>query len=78
MSAELPEQAHAAIADLIQTIDGGAILTGFTLCAEIVGTDGKRALWMLTPPDQRAWDTLGYLTYALQVEQAGTVGDELA
>ncbi len=56
----------------------GDMLTHWVLLDEIIDEDGERAVWNVASEDARAWDTLGLLTYAVQIEQAGIVGDRLA
>lgn len=51
------------------------MVTRWVALAEVIGPDGERACYCLTPEDARAWDTLGLLTYAVQLEQAGIVTD---
>ena len=50
--------------------DAGEMVTRWTLCAESIDADGHRGLWLLSPDDMHAWETIGILTYALQIEQA--------
>jgi hypothetical protein len=74
---EVRDVALSAISDLLQTIEPGSMVQRFVLLAEIIGADSERSVWMLTPPDAKAWDSLGLLEYAKQVELSATVrGDE--
>ena len=50
-----------------------AYVTRWVSLVEVIDPDGERALWCLTPDEMRAWDTLGLLTFAVQMEQAGAV-----
>ncbi len=67
---ELREQALSGVAALITDLDPGAMVQRFVLLAEVIDSDGERALWALTPPDARAWDTLGLIEYARLIEAA--------
>lgn len=58
--------------------EGGDMLTRWVLCAEIIDENGERFVWNVTSEDARAWDTLGLLGHAVQIEQAGIVADRLA
>ena len=49
----------------------GEMVTRWLACAEVIGADGERALWMTTNENATAWDNLGMLTFMLQTEQAG-------
>jgi hypothetical protein len=59
------------IAELIEGLDPGCIVTRFVMVAEVIDTDGDRALWVQTDDDAKPWDTFGLMQYALAVEQAG-------
>lgn len=69
---------RAAIGDALADVMArdGAMLTRWVVCAEIIDDGGDRALWMLTPTDQMAWDTLGMLRFADHQEAAGLVTGE--
>jgi hypothetical protein len=56
---------------------GSDLATGkFALLVEALDEDGKRGLWMVTHPDQTAWETLGLLQYGIQCEQSANGNDE--
>lgn len=58
-------------AALVQAFrDAGEMVTRWTLCAESIDEEGHRGLWLLSPDDMHAWETIGILTYALNLEQA--------
>jgi hypothetical protein len=57
--------------------DHGDMLVRWALCAEVIDAEGERGLWTLAPEGQKAWDTLGLLTYATQREQAEVVRAKL-
>lgn len=63
------------VRDTLGTAFGDEMLVRWVLLAEVIDTDGERAVWNMTSEDARAWDTLGLLTYATQIEQAGIVAD---
>lgn len=67
------EQTLNAVGTLIMSIDPGAMVQRFVLLAEVVDADGERALWTLTAPDAKPWDTLGLMVYGQQLEQAETL-----
>jgi hypothetical protein len=74
--AELRRLGTDAVSDLISKIDQGAMATRFALLIEVVDAEGERGLWAISPDGQKAWDTLGLLQYAIQLEQAASVRDE--
>lgn len=53
--------------------DGGDMVTRWALVAEVIDEDGARSVWTLAPPEAKAWDTLGLLAFAQQIEQAEAV-----
>lgn len=58
-----------AVADLMAHVDPEAIITGrFLLVTEVID-DEDRCLWGFAGPNQKAWDTLGLLAYAEQIER---------
>jgi hypothetical protein len=72
--AEVREAVEGAISGALHATDGD-MLTRWVLLAEVIEDSGSRAVWCITPEDMKAWDTLGLLTYAQQIEQAGAVVD---
>ena len=66
---------RAAAQQAVSTVAGeyGHMITRYILVAETMDEDGERAVLMAASPDQRAWDSIGLLGYALQLEQAGTL-----
>ncbi len=60
--------AERAVADLVQQIDPGTMMTKFVLLVECVDTEG-RGLWALSgPPDLKKWESLGMIEYARTLE----------
>jgi hypothetical protein len=55
-----------------------SMLGNWVALIETVQESGDRGLWTLSSPDVKAWDTVGMLTYGLQVQQAQIVAAELA
>lgn len=63
--------AQAAVADLVQQLDPGAMVTRFVVLAEVMDADSDRALWAFTAPGATKWDTLGLLDFARWREWTG-------
>lgn len=72
---DVQDAAHIAIAELLQRIDPGVMVTGFVLTAEVIGSDGGHSVWTLTASDATVWSTLGLLRYAEACEVA-CIGDD--
>lgn len=49
------------------------MVTKWVLVAEVIDEDGERCVWADTAERQTAWDSLGLLNYATQMEQAAAV-----
>ena len=71
-----------ALSDAIgDAIDGAVgehergLVTKWIALVETVGPDGDRGLWTLTSDGINAWDSLGLLTFGLQLEQARAVAE---
>lgn len=73
---DLQLAALQAVADLIRAVDPGAMVQRFVALVEVIDEDGDRAVWCLTPPGAKAWDSLGLLAYAQSIEFAGQVGEQ--
>jgi hypothetical protein len=58
------------IAQLVEGLEPGALVTRFVVVAEIIAADGERKLWVDTDDDATRWDTYGLLTWALNEETA--------
>lgn len=67
--AEQPDS-HAIVAQLIEGLDPGCLVTQFVVVAEVIDTEGERAMWIDTHGGASRWDTYGLLTYALNEEAA--------
>jgi hypothetical protein len=46
----------------------GEFTMKWVVLAETVGEDSRPSLWMATADEARPWDTMGMLTFALQLE----------
>ena len=65
---DVRDQVASVINDtMAATVD--EMVTKWVACIETIDADGKRALWLLSDPTAKPWDTLGLLTYAVQQEQ---------
>jgi hypothetical protein len=73
--ADAKTTAHAAISDLIQQVDPGAMVTRYVCVVEIIDSDSVRAVWSFAPEDQKSWDTLGLVEYVRTLEYASAVED---
>lgn len=72
---EIREAVNDALATAL--VPEGDMLVRWVVCAEVIDQEGDRAVWALAPEGQKAWDSLGLLTYAVQLEQAAAVRDKL-
>lgn len=66
--APIRSRVESAMADAFRESD--EMVTRWVVLVEVIDTNGERGLWTLAPDDATAWDTLGMLTYATQLEQA--------
>ena len=71
MSESVANAVENALANALS--DEGDMVTKWVLVAEVIGDEGQRGVWTLAPDDAAAWDTLGLLTWAVQLEQAAAV-----
>jgi hypothetical protein len=67
---------YAAVSDLIQQLDPGAMVTRYILLAEVIDADSERAVWAFTAPDATKWDSLGLLEFGRLREYADPDGDQ--
>ena len=70
---DIRERVASAISEAMQSVD--EMVNKWVACVETIDSDGRRALWALTDPDAKPWDTLGMLTFAVQREQAASLCD---
>jgi hypothetical protein len=60
---------HNAVADVLAHHET-SMVTKWIILVEVVDEAGDRGMWTFTSPGATAWDSLGMLTYATQMEQA--------
>lgn len=65
------------IAQFVQGIDPGAVVTKFVIMAEGFDADGSRASYTSTHDGASPWDTMGLLIYGMAREFAQVVRDTL-
>jgi hypothetical protein len=65
---ELAEHVQSALADAVHDLDG-SMLTRYVACVEVIDPSGERALWVLSTRDMKAWETVGFLEYARDLER---------
>lgn len=72
MRAAMADAVQQAIADIYE----GNLVTRWIVLAEVIEPEGERALVTTRQEDMRAWDSLGMLTFAVQLEQAALTRDD--
>lgn len=65
------------VAELIQSLDPGSMVTKFIVVAEVIGTDGEQAVWVDTSEGSTTWDVLGLLSYAKVLQENRLDFDDL-
>lgn len=70
----LEEDLNHAIAEVIQRHETGALVTRWVALIETIGHDGQAGLWTTTSSGLKAWDTVGMLGHALDLQRAQTIG----
>lgn len=73
MSPMEEDLAHA-IAEVIQKHEAGGLVTRWVCLIETIGTEGTAGLWTATSDGLKAWDTVGMLGHALDLQRAQTIG----
>jgi hypothetical protein len=73
---ENQDNSEQLIGRLIGDIVPGAMVTKFVVVAEIIETDGSRALVISTQDGAKPWDTLGMLQHAVARENGSVARDE--
>jgi hypothetical protein len=68
-------QVHDALSAAIPAAIPDEMVTRWVCLIETIDERGKRALWLQSADGMQAWDHVGMLRYALDVELAGTVHD---
>lgn len=51
------------------------MVTRWVAIIEVMDADGERAAYALAPEGAKTWDTLGLLTFGIQMEQAAALGE---
>lgn len=51
------------------------MVTRWISIVEIVDANGTKMLWTLAPQEMRSWDSLGLLSFAIQLEQSRSVNE---
>lgn len=63
------------VAEILEVVDSGAMITKFAVLIEGMDSDGSRSIYMSTNHNATTWDNIGLLRYALAREEAMTVRD---
>jgi hypothetical protein len=62
---------------LAQAVAGEAeMVNRWVAIVEVIGADGERAAYLMAPEGAKPWDSLGLLHFAIQVEQATSLGGD--
>ena len=63
------DAALTKVAELINELQPGSMVQRFVLMVETIDADNR---WIsgFVAPDQKAWDTMGMLQYAMEIESA--------
>lgn len=66
-----------ALSDSLGDLFSGqkSMVTKWVSLIEIIEEDGERALWTFTSEGLKAWDTVGLLRHALDIQAAQTTAD---
>lgn len=72
----MQEEMDKAIRDVLAKNEK-SIVTKWVLVVETVDESGETGLWGLTSPGCRAWDSLGMLGYAANLEFSNTIVDRM-
>lgn len=70
----LEEDLNHAIAEVIQRHENGALVTRWVALIETIDHDGQAGLWTTTSDGLKAWDTVGMVGHALDLQRAQTLG----
>jgi len=76
MSDEADRVVEAVGAAIGAAVGTDLVLKWVALVEVIDGDTNERGLWCLAPKEMTAWDTLGMLEYAKQLELAQTVREQ--
>lgn len=67
-----------AVSEALTAIEPGTMVLKCIVLAEVIDSEGKRALWTIAGPDVKAWDTVGILQHALHLQAGQTMADASA
>lgn len=68
----LQREIYEAVAPVLAKHDDEtSVITKFVLLVETSGIEGNRAVWTVTNSNCCAWDILGLLQYAIELEKEG-------
>jgi hypothetical protein len=72
VGAKIEAELGKAIDAIVAEQEGGMTMKWVCLL-ETAGADGSRGLWTLTNDGMKAWDIVGLLQHALDLQQAKTI-----
>lgn len=72
------DEIRDAVGDALSQVLSGEteMVTRWVAVIETVDADGKRAAYALAPEGAKPWDSLGLLTFGVQLEQAATFDED--
>lgn len=70
----MEEDLNHAIADVIRRHEDGGLVTRWVCLIETIDSQGTAGLWTATSDGLKAWDTVGMLGHALDLQRAQTIG----
>lgn len=65
---QLSDSVQGLLADAVHQTDG-SMLTKYVACVEVIDPSGERALFVLSTPEMKAWETVGFLEFARDLER---------
>jgi hypothetical protein len=74
---QLRRDVGGAIAEAVSRHEQSMVSRWVAVVETIEAADGERGLWCFASGDAKRWDTLGLLTFALDIERAKTVADRI-
>lgn len=70
----MEEDLNHAIAGVIQRHEEGGLVTRWVCLVETIDNTGRAGLWTMTSDGLKAWDTVGMLGHAMDLQRAQTIG----
>lgn len=70
----MEEDLNHAIAEVIQKHEANGFVTRWVCLIESIDTDGTAGLWTAVSDGLKAWDTVGMLGHAMDLQRAKTIG----